>query len=309
MQFHLKARLRGGGGDGGELSPNTIHFNQTIFNWAVWCFPLLRHCTYRSKLSLKFNTQRVPWNLNKSTGKQLTSFWWGRWWEGAQGWREAWKLWPQAKKVGSHKPYSQHLVGECDSMPRGWGAGVFQDFAPACSPAGSCCWRWVWAPITVPESSIFFSWQQVQELEAERWAGLSRPVCELKRPPHIPQTLLRVSLRVSSTSENKHFLLRGRDDGLMGAGRQGRRRQVVWDGVFRLLLEAACFWRPSHVRTRGELSQMRQCHHPRSGRWGLEMQPQVCAVNKHPHPSGKPRQEEGHRCISLWDSLDRIALR
>lgn len=142
------------------------------------------------------------------------------------------------------------------------GRGVFPDFAPACSPAGSCCWRWVWAPITVPESSIFFSWQQVQELEAERWAGLSRPVCELKRPPHIPQTLLRVSLRVSSTSENKHFLLRGRDDGLMGAGRQGRRRQVVRDGVFRLLLEAACFWRPSHVRNRGELGQRRQVPSP-----------------------------------------------
>lgn len=94
-------------------------FSQTIFNRTIYSFHLLRHCTYSSKLSLKFNTQRVPWNLNKSTGKQLTSFWLERWWEEAEGWREAWKLWLQAKEVGRGQPYSQHLVGECDYNPLG----------------------------------------------------------------------------------------------------------------------------------------------------------------------------------------------
>lgn len=148
MQFHLKER-----GWGGAASLNPIRFNKIIFHRAVWSFHLLQHRTHYSKLSLKFNTQRGPWNLNKSTGKQLTSFWLERWWEGAEGWREAWKIWPCAKKVGSHKSYSQHLVGDCDYIP--WGSGNFT----ACLPAPAACpcrLRWLWAPIMLPESSFSY---------------------------------------------------------------------------------------------------------------------------------------------------------
>lgn len=131
MQFHLKER-------GGGRDPAPFLLTQPFSTELVWSFHLLQHHAHCSKLSLKFNTQRVPWNLNKSTGKQLTSFWLERWWEGAEGWREAWKLWPHAKKVGSHKPYSQHLAGECDYIP--WASGNFTARLPvpaACAALGS----------------------------------------------------------------------------------------------------------------------------------------------------------------------------
>lgn len=57
MQFHLKEI---GWGAGRGKSPSPIHLNKTIFNRADWSLPLLQRCTYCSKLSLKFNTQRVP---------------------------------------------------------------------------------------------------------------------------------------------------------------------------------------------------------------------------------------------------------
>ena len=90
MQFHLKeiGCVCGVGVAGGvreERVPALFIWTKPFSTELFAAFPLLQHGTYCSKLSLKFNTQRVPWNLDKSTGKQLTSFWLERWWEGVQG--------------------------------------------------------------------------------------------------------------------------------------------------------------------------------------------------------------------------------
>lgn len=78
----------------------------------------------------------------------------------SSGWREAWKLWTRAKKVGSHQPHLQHLAGEWDCVP--WGSGNFI----ACRPAPAACAAF---GLLSPFQKVAFSPPgNKEELEADR---------------------------------------------------------------------------------------------------------------------------------------------
>ena len=203
----------------------------------------------------------------------------------SSGWREAWKLWPRAKKVGSHQPYLQHLAGEWDYVP--WGSGNFI----ACPPA----------PAARAASGLLSPFQKVtlspsgnkEELEAERWAGRSWPQSSGDLPTfHRP----------SPATENMEPPVGRSWSWWEGSGARSWPRR--WHCVTAPPPEhsgASSHFR--RVSTQRCLPRGDRRHRPTHGRWGLERWPPACAINKHPCPLGNLGKDEirdGFLSETVW---------
>lgn len=258
---------------------------------------------YRVALSAQtyfevFNTQRVPWNLDKSTGKQLTSFWLERCWEGAWGWWEAWKLWPQAKKVGSHK----HLVGECDYIP-----GDLETLLPAC----------LLLPLPeLPLGSRNSSRKQPFLLLAAGRRGRLRGAGPswLKSSGDLPAFH---GIPSHFFDQWKHHLPTLQEMKLVlwwWEGSQLRRRQSTWRCVTALLEEHSGAGlllephpEPGMLAQKSTQPEEMGATAPNKGYEVSKVATRMCC-KPIPTSTGRPWQEQDKRCHSFWDCLHWVVL-
>ena len=249
-------------------------------------FPLLQHGTYCSKLSLKFNTQRVPWNLDKSTGKQLTSFWLERWWEGAQGGGK-----PGNSGLGPRRLEATSLT--CSTWLENGitSPGDLETLLPACLPTPAA--RAAFGLLSPFQKVAFSPSGNKEELEAERWVGLSWPQSSGDLPAfHRP----------SPATENMEPPVGRSWSWWEESGARSWPRR--WHCVTALPPEhSGASSRFRSVSTETCLARGDRRHRPTHGRWGLERWPPASAINKHPclpGSLGKDKIRDGFLSETVW---------